>query len=76
MTKLDEFKKRIFEPYKEAWEMIKPLSEMKNKDEKFWDDYMNKCDDFKAKYPSEVGGSIYRVLLDVGSEVSRIERQK
>lgn len=73
---LNKFKQIIYEPYTEAWTIMKAMRDAEPKDDKFWNDYMKKCDDFKAKYPSEIGGSIYRVLLDAGSEVGRIERQK
>lgn len=71
---LNKFKEVIYSPYTEAWSLMKEMRDHEPKDDKFWDDYMKKCDTFKAKYPSEIGGSIYRVLLDCGSEVSRIAK--
>lgn len=75
-AQLNKFKQIIYDPYTEAWTIMKSMRDAEPKDEKFWNDYMAKCDAFKAKYSSEIGGSIYRVLLDAGSEVGRIERQK
>lgn len=72
---LDEFKKKIYEPYNTAWKIMQTLKQvdLDNKQEE-WEKYLKACDEFKAKYPSELGGSIYRVLLDAGSEVGRIGR--
>ena len=72
---LNKFKQVIYDPYTEAWTIMKHMRDAEPKDDKFWNDYMKRCDDFKAKYPSEIGGSIYRVLLDAASEVKRIELQ-
>ena len=69
---LDKFKQIIYDPYVEAWELMKKMRDTEPKDDKFWEWYVAQTDDFKAKYPSEIGGSIYRLLLDAGSEVSRI----
>ena len=72
----EKFKQIIYEPYTEAWLIMKAMRDEEPKDDKFWEKYMKSCDAFKAKYPTEVGGSIYRVLLDVGSEVGRIVRSE
>jgi len=71
---LNKFKQVIYDPYTEAWTIMKAMRDAEPKDDKFWEDYKAKCDAFKAKYKTEIGGSIYRVLLDAGSEVGRIER--
>ena len=73
---LNKFKQIIYDPYTEAWSIMKAMRDIEPKDDAFWKDYMDKCDAFKAKYPTEIGGSIYRVLLDAGSEVGRIGKQK
>ena len=67
-----QFKEKIYAPYTEAWTVMKTLKQADLSSQKTWDDYMAKCDEFKAKYPSEIGGSIYRVMLDCGSECRRI----
>ena len=70
------FKKNIFEPYSEAWEIMKKMRDTEPKDDKFWDDYTKKATEFPSKYGnSEISQSISRVLLDAGSEVSKIGRQ-
>lgn len=69
---LEKFKEVIYDPYTEAWAIIKEMRDA-NRDDKFWQEYNNKCYEFRKKYPSEIGGSIYRLLLDAGSEVARIE---
>lgn len=74
MTKeqLNEFKEVIYDPYVEAWELMKKMRDTEPKNELFWEWYVNQTDEFKAKHQTEIGGSIYRLLLDAGSEVSRI----
>lgn len=69
---LDKFKQIIYDPYVEAWELMKKMRDTEPKDDKFWEWYVAQTDNFKAKHPSEIGGSIYRLLLDAGSEVQRI----
>ncbi len=71
-AQLNKFKQVIYDPYTEAWEIMKKMRDTEPKNESFWQWYVKRTDDFKAKYPSEIGGAIYRVLLDAGSEVQRI----
>lgn len=73
---LNKFKQEIYEPYNTAWKIIQTLKQIDIDKQEEWDTYSHACEEFKAKYPSELGGSIYRVLLDAGSEVGRIGRQK
>lgn len=73
---LDKFKQEIYEPYNTAWKMIQNLKKIDTDKQEEWDKYLQSCEEFKAKFPSELGCSIYQVLLDVGSEVGRIGRQK
>ena len=72
-AQLKKFKEVIYDPYTEAWAIIKEMRDTEIKDNKFWHEYNLKCYAFRKKYPSEIGGSIYRLLLDAGSEVGRIE---
>jgi hypothetical protein len=67
-----EFKKTVYDPYSEAWTIMKFLRDADITSQATWDEYMNKCNEFNSKFVSEIGESIYRVLLDCGSEVSRI----
>ena len=69
---LEEFKNRIYEPYSEAWSIMKYMRDYEPKDDAFWKSYMSKCEEFLKNHPNEYGSSIYRVLLDAGSEVKRI----
>ena len=73
---MELFKKRVHTPYTEAWVMIKEMRDTENKDDKYWDEYMNKCKSFSERYPYEIGQSICRILYDAMDEVIRIERQK
>lgn len=71
---LDEFKKKIYEPYNTAWKIMQNLRQIDISKQEEWEKYLQACEEFKAKYTSELGSSIYQVLLDVGSEVGRIGR--
>ena len=71
---IEQFREIVFDPYNEAWQIMKWMRDKEPKDDKFWEEYMAKCDAFHDKFKSEIGGSIYRVLLDAGSEVGRIEK--
>ena len=69
---LDEFRKRVFDPFKEAWEIMKDLKTLDIQTDAGMKAYDDKCEAFRKKYPTEIGGTIYRVLLDAASEVGRI----
>ena len=72
---LNKFKQNVYEPYTQAWVLMKELRDTEPKDDKFWEDYKQKCCSFPEKYGnSEIAQSLSRVLLDVGSEVGRIVR--
>ena len=66
------FREVIYDPYVEAWELMKKMRDTEPKNELFWEWYIAETNKFKDKYKTEIGGSIYRVLIDAGSEVSRI----
>lgn len=69
---LNKFKQVIYDPYVEGWELMKKLRDREPKDESCWKWYDEQTESFKKKYQSEIGGSMYRVLLDAGSETGRI----
>ena len=69
---LDEFRKRVFDPFKEAWEIMKDLKTLDIQTDEGMKAYDDKCEAFRKKYQTEIGGTIYRVLLDAASEVGRI----
>lgn len=71
---LTKFKQEIYEPYNTAWKIIQNLKQIDISKQEEWDKYLQACEEFKAKYPNELGCSIYRVLLDAGSEVGKIGR--
>lgn len=69
---LKKFKEAIYNPYTEAWTVMKSLRDSDLSKQSTWDEYMKKCELFKAKYNTEIGGSIYRVMLDAGDETKRV----
>ena len=70
-----DFKKRVYEPYTEAWNIMKTLRDAENYSQETWDKYMAKCYEFQSKYPSDIGSSIFRVMIDCGSEVGKIAKK-
>lgn len=71
----EQFKQRVYDPYAEAWSIMKSLRDS-NLTEDDWYDYDEKCKEFLKNHLTEIGESIYRVLLDCGSEVARIVEGK
>ena len=71
----NKYKEIIYNPYTEAWQIMKTLRSADLESDKTWEEYMKKCDDFRAKYPTEIGGSIYRVMLDNGDACRRIKSE-
>ena len=69
---LDKFKQGVYEPYNKAWRIIQTLKKADLSKQETWDDYMKACEEFKAEFSSQIGDSIYRVLLDAGTEASKI----
>lgn len=70
------FKKIIYDPYSEAWFLMKELRDSDLDTDKAWEDYVDKIDAFGKKHTTEIGQSIYRILLDTGTEVRRIMNEK
>ena len=69
----EKFKEAIYEPYLEAWTIMKFLRDANLKDDNTWDEYVKKCDAFGEKYGTKgYYGSLCRVLVDCGSEVWKI----
>ncbi len=71
---LDQFKKDVYEPYNKAWKIIQNLRTADLSNDDTWDKYMQACEKFVTDYPSEIGGSIQRVLFDAGEQARRISK--
>jgi hypothetical protein len=70
---LARFKQEIYEPYSEAWNVMKWMRDTEPKDDKFWQEFTLKALNFPMQYgDSEIAKSISRVILDAGSEYQRI----
>lgn len=68
----EQFKGKVYDPFNEAWLIMKELKTLDIRNDADMKAYNDKCEAFRKKYQSEIGGSIYRVLLDAASEVARI----
>lgn len=74
---LDKFRQTIYEPYKEAWEIIKWMRDTEPKDDKLWAKYYEKATELPRKYGNtEIALNISRVVLDAGTEYQRIKGKK
>lgn len=70
---LAKFKQRIYDPYCEAWNVMKWMRDTEPKDDKFWQEFTLKALNFPMQYgDSEIAKSISRVILDAGSEYQKI----
>lgn len=73
---ITEFKSKIFDPMNDAWAIMKWMRDTEPKDDKFWEEYAKKSMELPNKFGNtEISQSLSRVLLDAGSEVSKIGRQ-
>lgn len=70
------FKENIYTPFNTAWQIVHAMRTADTWEDKDWEAWLKTCDEFSKQNPSEIGQSLYRVLLDVGDEVGRIVRQK
>ena len=72
---LEKFKERVYDPYIEAWSIIKAFRDVDPRTDDDWERYIDACNKFATKYPTEIGDSICRVMIDAGSEIGHIERK-
>ena len=73
----EKFKEIIYEPYLEAWTIMKFLRDADLEDDNTWEIYVDKCNKFEEKYGTKgYYGSLCRVLVDCGSEVGKTMRGK
>lgn len=73
---MNEFKASVYEPYTEAWKLIKEMRDAKVKDDAFYEECIKKINTFPQKYNnSEISQSIARIIIDALDEIGRIEKQ-
>lgn len=73
---IEQFKKLIYEPYNEAWGIMKAMRDKEPKDDAFWKEFVKTVDHFPEKYGnSEFSQSLQRVMYDAGSVVGRITNE-
>lgn len=73
---MGKFKASVYEPYTEAWKLIKEMRDTEVKDDAFYETYMTKINAFPQKYNnSEISQSIARIIIDALDEIGRIEKQ-
>ena len=73
---MNEFKASVYEPYTEAWKLIKEMRDAEVKDDVFYETCMDKINAFPQKYNnSEISQSIARIIIDALDEIGRIEKQ-
>lgn len=73
---MNEFKASVYEPYTEAWKLIKEMRDAEVKDDAFYEMCIKKINTFPQKYNnSEISQSIARIIIDALDEIGRIEKQ-
>lgn len=73
---MNKFKASVYDPYTEAWKIIKEMRDVENKDDSFWEASMKKINAFPQRYGnSEISQSIARIIIDALDEIGRIEKQ-
>lgn len=71
---LAEYKKRVYEPYTEAWTVMKYMRDTEPKDDHYYEICVNKCNDFSAKYNNELGLHLAVVMgtsLNIIKEITK-----
>lgn len=72
---IKKFKEKIYDPYSEAWSIMKFLKDSDLSKDSTWEEYVNKCNAFGEKYGTDgYYKSLCGVLLDCGFEVGKIMR--
>lgn len=73
---MNKFKTSVYEPYTEAWKLIKEMRDAEVKDDAFYEECIKKINTFPQKYNnSEISQSIARIIIDALDEIGRIEKQ-
>lgn len=73
---MNKFKASVYEPYTEAWKLIKEMRDAEVKDDAFYEECIKKINTFPQKYNnSEISQSIARIIIDALDEIGRIEKQ-
>lgn len=74
MMNKDEFTKKIYEPYQEAWLLVRKLYGMdSDTSELEWRNWINQIDKFRDSHSdNEFIGPLYRMLLDAGDVIGKM----
>ena len=71
-----KFAEIVYQPYVEAWNLMKKLRDSELDWDKAVEDYIREADAFKSKYKTEIGASLYRVIIDTPDEIKRLKSGK
>lgn len=69
---LDKFKKEIYEPYKQAWDIIGSLRTKDLSQQTTWDEWYAQCQQFYVSHSNEYCHSLYRVIIDAGDAAMKV----
>lgn len=64
----------VYNPYSEAWKLIKPLQNLNSKEnEAEWKKWVESIDEFHDKYADNPFAlSVYKMLLDAGDVIGKM----
>ena len=70
----EKFVLNVYNPYSEAWKLIKPLQNLDpKKDDAEWKKWVSSIDEFRDKYTDNPFAlSIYKMLLDAGDVIGKM----
>jgi hypothetical protein len=71
---LEEYKKRVYEPYTEAWTIMKYMRDTEPKDDQYYEVCVKKCNDFSMKYNNDLGLHLAIVMgtsLNIIKEITK-----
>lgn len=71
---LQEFKKQVYEPYTEAWTIMKAMRDADQSKEGYWQECADKVTEFSKKYPSELGDHVSQVMLSTLDIIGKITK--
>ena len=69
---LEVFKKEIYEPYKQVWELMASLRTKDLDSQTVWDEWYEKCIGFRNTHPNEYCYALYGVLIQADELAKKI----
>jgi hypothetical protein len=73
----ERFLKEIYEPFNEAYKLIKMLKDCSSDDsEKTWNEFVALLDRFTEEHDTDIGHSMARMLTDISAYIGTINEEE